>query len=75
MIQFLSDPSTDISSVVVERRLADGNVFPMPIALDASQQFIADAGLKAGSRLTLRDFRDDRNLAILTVDDIYRPDK
>lgn len=47
----------------------------MPIVLDASQQFIADSGLKAGSRLTLRDFRDDRNLAILTVDDIYRPDK
>jgi sulfate adenylyltransferase len=47
----------------------------MPITLDASQQVINDNKLKAGSRVTLRDFRDDRNLAILTIDDIYRPDK
>lgn len=47
----------------------------MPITLDVSQKFISDSKLKAGSRLTLRDFRDDRNLAILTISDIYRPDK
>jgi sulfate adenylyltransferase len=61
--------------VVTDRRLADGNVFPMPITLDASQKFISDSKIQAGSRLTMRDFRDDRNLAILTIDDIYRPDK
>jgi sulfate adenylyltransferase len=47
----------------------------MPITLDVSQAVIDDGKLKAGSRVTLRDFRDDRNLAILTIDDIYLPDK
>ena len=47
----------------------------MPITLDASEKSIADLGLVAGARVTLRDFRDDRNLAILTIDDIYQPDK
>lgn len=47
----------------------------MPITLDVSQKFISGSQIQAGSRITLRDFRDDRNLAILTIDDIYRPDK
>lgn len=47
----------------------------MPITLDASGETVQELGLKPGSRVTLRDFRDDQNLAILTIDDIYRPDK
>ena len=47
----------------------------MPICLDITKETIENAGLKPGSRATLRDFRDDRNLAIITVDDIYKPDK
>jgi sulfate adenylyltransferase len=47
----------------------------MPITLDVTQQIVDEHKLKAGARITLRDFRDDRNLAILTIDDIYRPDK
>lgn len=62
-------------SVCEDNRLADGNVFSMPITLDASQKVIDEKKLQAGARITLRDFRDDRNLAILTIDDIYRPDK
>lgn len=62
-------------SVVKENRLADGILFSMPITLDLSQETIDQVGLKPGQRVTLRDLRDDRNLAILTVDDIYRPDK
>lgn len=62
-------------SVCENCRLADGNLFSMPITLDASQQVIDEGKLQAGSRVTLRDFRDDRNLAILTIDDIYRADK
>ncbi|RAO72802.1 uncharacterized protein BHQ10_008814 [Talaromyces amestolkiae] len=65
----------DYDGVVAESRLADGNLFSIPITLDASGETIKELGLKAGSRVTLRDFRDDRNLAILTIDDIYRPDK
>lgn len=47
----------------------------MPITLDVSKQVIDENKLQSGARITLRDFRDDRNLAILTIDDIYRPDK
>ena len=62
-------------SVVKDLRLADGNLFSMPICLDVNQETIDGLGLKPGARITLRDFRDDRNLAILTIDDIYKPDK
>jgi sulfate adenylyltransferase len=47
----------------------------MPITLDLSDETIQQLGLKPGTRVTLRDFRDDRNLAILTVEDIYKPNK
>lgn len=63
------------NSVVADSRLADGNLFSMPITLDVSGKTVEEHSLKAGARITLRDFRDDRNLAILTIDDIYRPDK
>ncbi|KAJ6117545.1 Sulfate adenylyltransferase [Penicillium capsulatum] len=65
----------DYDRVCEDCRLADGNVFSMPITLDVNQQTIDQNQLKAGARITLRDFRDDRNLAILTIDDIYRPEK
>jgi sulfate adenylyltransferase len=66
---------TKASSVVENNRLADGALFSMPINLDVSQAEIDQLGIKTGARVTLRDFRDDRNLAILTVEDVYRPDK
>ncbi|KAL1612102.1 Sulfate adenylyltransferase [Paraconiothyrium brasiliense] len=65
----------DYNGVVSDNRLADGALFSMPITLDVSQQTIDNLGIKAGARVALRDFRDDRNLAIITVDDVYRPDK
>ncbi|KAJ4357352.1 Sulfate adenylyltransferase [Didymosphaeria variabile] len=65
----------DYNGVVADNRLADGALFSMPITLDVSQQTIDNLGIKAGARVALRDFRDDRNLAIITVDDVYRPDK
>lgn len=65
----------DYNGVVTQSRLADGNLFSMPITLDVSQQTIDEVGVKAGARIALRDFRDDRNLAIITVEDVYRPDK
>ncbi|EEH49983.2 sulfate adenylyltransferase [Paracoccidioides brasiliensis Pb18] len=66
---------TDYNGVVANTRLADGNVFSIPVTLDVSAKEIQDLGVSPGARITLRDFRDDRNLAILTVDDVYRPDK
>jgi sulfate adenylyltransferase len=47
----------------------------MPINLDVDQATIDRLSIKPGARITLRDLRDDRNLAILTVEDVYRPDK
>jgi sulfate adenylyltransferase len=47
----------------------------MPITLDVSESTIKTVGLKPGLRVTLRDLRDDRNLAIMTVDDVYKPNK
>jgi sulfate adenylyltransferase len=47
----------------------------MPITLDVNQAQIDALGIKPGARITLRDSRDDHHLAILTVDDVYRPDK
>ena len=61
--------------MVKESRLADGNLFSMPINLDLSKEKIEELDIKAGVRITLRDSRDDRNLAIITVDDVYKPDK
>lgn len=65
----------DYNGVVAENRLVDGNLFSMPITLDLSKEQIAELSVKPGNRFTLRDFRDDRNLAIITVDDVYQPDK
>lgn len=61
--------------MVKENRLESGLLFSMPITLDVNQAQIDELSIKPGARLTLRDFRDDRNLAILTVEDVYRPDK
>ncbi|CAN8100600.1 unnamed protein product [Discula destructiva] len=65
----------DYDGVVKENRLADGALFSMPITLDLSKAEIDEFALTPGKRVTLRDFRDDRNLAILTIEDIYKPDK
>ena len=62
-------------SVVENNRLSDGNLFSIPIPLDVSKEQVQELGIKPGVRLTLRDFRDDRNLAIITVDDVYKPNK
>ncbi|KAI9780485.1 MAG: Sulfate adenylyltransferase [Peltula sp. TS41687] len=70
---FLSE--IDYNGVVDRSRLADGNLFTIPICLDVSAETIEDLGVKPGARITLRDYRDDRNLAIITVEDVYKPDK
>jgi sulfate adenylyltransferase len=47
-------------------RLADGLLFSMPITLDVSGAETKRLGLVPGGRVTLRDFRDEQPLAILT---------
>lgn len=65
----------DYQSVVTNMRLADGALWPMPITLDVSSQQVETLKLQAGSRITLRDPRDDNALAILTISDLYKPNK
>jgi sulfate adenylyltransferase len=61
--------------VVENLRLTDGAVFSMPITLDVDQAQIDELGIKPSARIALRDLRDDRSLAILTVEDVYKPDR
>ncbi|KAF2460645.1 hypothetical protein BDY21DRAFT_384203 [Lineolata rhizophorae] len=65
----------DYNGVVENNRLADGNLFSMPICLDISKESIDELGVKPGAKVTLRDFRDDRDLAIMTIEDVYKPNK
>ncbi len=62
----------DFNGVVDSMRLESGVLWPMPVTLDVSQEF-ADS-LKAGDKVALRDAEYDL-IAILTVSDIWTPDK
>ena len=63
----------DYAGCLERMRLADGTLFPMPITLDVSKE--QAASLPAGSRVALRDPRDDVAIAILTVSDQYEVDR
>ncbi|KAJ2966767.1 hypothetical protein NUW54_g13710 [Trametes sanguinea] len=65
----------DYKGVVDNLRLADGALFPIPITLDVSREDIDRLSIASGSRIALRDPRDDQALAIITVEDVYRPDQ
>ncbi|CCA66412.1 probable sulfate adenylyltransferase [Serendipita indica DSM 11827] len=65
----------DYHSVVETLRLKDGTLFSMPINLDVSSEEVDTLKIAPGSRIVLRDPRDEAPLAIITVDDIYTPDK
>jgi sulfate adenylyltransferase len=59
-------------SVCSSMRLPDGAVWPMPIVLDVTEEMAA--GLAPGGKLALRD-SEGVMLAVLTVDELYRPDR
>ena len=52
--------------VVETLRLENGVLFSMPITLDVSDIEVNRYNIIPGSRITLRDFRDEQLLAILT---------
>jgi sulfate adenylyltransferase len=56
----------DFRGVLAEMRLADGTLFPIPVTLPVA----ADAGLRVGSDIALRDSMNDL-LAIMTIDELY----
>jgi sulfate adenylyltransferase len=62
----------DYESVVEEMRLQDGTVWPMPICLDASEEFVQR--IKPGQVLALND-SEGFLLATMVVGDIWQPDK
>jgi sulfate adenylyltransferase len=61
----------DYDGVVDSLRLADGTLWPIPICLDVSEEF-ADK-LSVGDQVALRD-GEGFMPAVLTVEDIWRPD-
>ena len=67
---FLSE--NDYNSVVENMRLSDGTLWPMPITLDVSEAFAGE--IASGQDIALRD-EEGVILAILSVTDIWTPDK
>ena len=64
--------SSDHNAVCADARLADGTLWPMPITLDVPEA-TADK-LSTGSQLALRD-AEGVMLAVLHVEDVWRPDR
>lgn len=62
----------DYESVLNGMRLVDGTVWPIPICLDVNEEIAAS--LEAGKALALND-QEGFMLAVLTVEDIWKPDK
>jgi sulfate adenylyltransferase len=62
----------DYESVCNDMRLTTGELWPMPITLDVDEAFAKS--LKKGEKVALRD-REGVILAVLTVGDIWQPDK
>jgi len=62
----------DYESVCDDMRLSDGTLWPMPITLDVTEEMAEN--LKPGDKLAMRDM-EGYTLAILTVEDIWKPDQ
>lgn len=71
----------DYNSVVENMRLTsvknentgEGLLWPIPITLDVSDETALSYAL--GDKIVLQDLRDNKSLAILTIESIYKPDK
>jgi sulfate adenylyltransferase len=62
----------EYEGVLDNMRLPSGVIWPMPITLDVSEEF--SQSIEAGEKIALRD-PEGVLIAILTVGDIYTPDK
>jgi sulfate adenylyltransferase len=62
----------DYDGVCREMRLGDGSLWPMPITLDVTEEFIEKLGRRR--RVALRD-PEGEMLAALSIDDIWKPDR
>lgn len=64
--------SEDYRAVVEDERLANGQLWPIPIILDV--EYDTAANLKIGGRYGIRQ-GEGNCLGVITVEDIYKPDK
>ena len=62
----------DYDRVVQDMRLADGTLWPIPITLDVDEAFAAR--LQENAQISLNDIQGTP-LAVLTVEDVYFPDR
>jgi sulfate adenylyltransferase len=62
----------DYESVCKDMRLSDGKLWPMPVTLDVDEK--TAKSLKKGDKVELRDL-EGIVLAVLTVGDVWKPDK
>ncbi|HHD63274.1 MAG TPA: bifunctional sulfate adenylyltransferase/adenylylsulfate kinase [Desulfobulbaceae bacterium] len=62
----------DYEHVLQDMKLADGTIWPMPMCLDVSESFAATVNV--GQKVALND-TEGFLLALLTVTDVWRPDK
>ena len=62
----------DYEHVLQDMKLADGTIWPMPMCLDVSESFAAT--VQAGQKVALND-AEGFLLALLTVTEVWRPDK
>jgi len=62
----------DYTRVCREMRLVDGSLWPIPVTLDVTEELAAR--LRRGARVALR-HPEGMALAILTVSDVFRPDR
>ncbi|CAO3682895.1 unnamed protein product [Rhizopus stolonifer] len=65
----------DYNGVVTDMRLSNGLLWPIPITLDLSKEELEETKIEASKRVALLDPRDYEPLAILTVQDVYSPNK
>ena len=61
----------DYNSVLDNMRLSNGDLWPIPITLDVSNETINSSNLKNGKDIALRD-KEGFIIAILTIDDIWK---
>ena len=62
----------DLAGVMKDMRLENGSLWPIPVTLDVTEEFAAS--LQPGERVALR-HPEGMLLAIITVSDIYTPDR
>ena len=58
-------------NVLKEMRLTDGSLWPIPITLDVSSEFVST--IENAEKIALRD-KEGFIIAVLTIDDIWKPD-